>query len=246
MNSLYILGLRSEKIDWLKIENEKIKFPPIYKVFSEIFDVSFENRVNLFKYQRLDSSLISTFGKIKTNFSSEFMIVDTYFPPEEIESKYLPRVVDINDEWERGLIDKKLLPIAGTSTNQLLLLGIGEHNADKIYQETRWNGTVIQYAENIFDYFAKIELIPKTSSSLPDLNVLYQNWGEDFWRVREEGDALKIIESKVDELNKLRNEKQNLDFRLRQWASDLKKAGVSEDEISEKTGLDKQTIGWIK
>lgn len=90
------------------------------------------------------------------------------------------KLIDINDEWEKSLSEKELLPIGISPTNQYLLLGIGNHNADKIFYETRWLQSIELLANNIFEYFFNIEIIPSPNNLLPELKILYKNWSEDF------------------------------------------------------------------
>jgi hypothetical protein len=74
----------------------------------------------------------------------------------------------------------------------VLLLGVEEDKKDEIwrYGNGLVNTVLSKLDNNIFDFFSRLKSAVDTET-LEELNIntsqLYRNWGEDFWRVREEG-----------------------------------------------------------
>jgi len=159
--------------------------PPIFKLFNCIYEIdSFEN-VEINKYEFTKGELVE-FDIATYHFSNPSIHIYQFFSIEKID-EMIPKLFDINDELDNNLLALNLIPIAISSSNQLLMLGMGVNNMDKIFYETKWNNNRLELiADNIFDFFRGIELEPQTNKWLPNLNQLYRNWGEDFWRVREE------------------------------------------------------------
>jgi hypothetical protein len=74
----------------------------------------------------------------------------------------------------------------------ILMVGIGEDNYEKIYVESpdesfQEGERFTLIANNMFEFIRGFEYIEK--ENLADgikHSQLYRNWGEDFWRVRED------------------------------------------------------------
>lgn len=80
--------------------------------------------------------------------------------------------------------------------SEILLVGINGENKDKIFRH-RFNDrtpddpSYIKMAENIFDYihcFYECEIIQENGE-----NHYFKNWGEDFWRIKEEEEEKDIV-----------------------------------------------------
>ena len=179
MKLIYSLPRNGKKLTGWKYKNA-VKFIS----FCELYDYWNDSDSNRNNY--LSDTRLICFETIIYHFSNPSFHITDYLDPDLIDSVYIPRLIDMKNDWERGLIEKELIPIGTNSFNQYLMLGVGEENADKIYYESRSEDKIELLSDNIFEYFTKIEVVPKTSYSLPHLNVLYKNWGENFWRIREE------------------------------------------------------------
>ena len=85
--------------------------------------------------------------------------------------------------------DDGFLFIGSTLANHVLLKTKNGNDYGKIYFQHRDKLEYDFVAEDIFDFFRKMVLIPD-NETLEDLEVnmenLYKNWGEGFWRVRED------------------------------------------------------------
>jgi hypothetical protein len=92
-----------------------------------------------------------------------------------------------NDNYAE--FEKKFRCIGETSWQFPILIGINSENSGKIYAYDMDNHKLVYIAESIFDYLMGIELDFSNNYCLPEgktMDDLYQNWGEDFWRVRED------------------------------------------------------------
>lgn len=87
---------------------------------------------------------------------------------------------------EKGLIHIGYMAVY----SDFIFLGIEEHNRDEIWVNGP-NFGLFKIAENIFDFFSKVNLYWSDEDLLYYTegkysgSDLYKNWGEDFWRVRE-------------------------------------------------------------
>lgn len=93
-----------------------------------------------------------------------------------------------------GEDDKKsnLLRIAGIGRGGAIFVGYGKQNLDEIILHL-WEEDpgYEKLANNIFDFVNDIVSEPLSEEDYPEINYsdLYKNWGEDFWRVRNESNA---------------------------------------------------------
>lgn len=177
-------------------EKLKIKLPPIYKLFLESYYIG----------SRLAS------GQLWDEFKRQEMFVEKtnkyYFINKNVNSAYnddftlnQPHLcIDIFQElsndsdlfFEYGVVD--CFPIgAGYSVNSPgLFVGIMDYNLDKIYLENSGlrKGKWTFLANNIFEFIRGFEIVEYTAEECRKYQFtydkLYKNWGEDFWRVREE------------------------------------------------------------
>lgn len=80
--------------------------------------------------------------------------------------------------------------IGSCMSNMVLMVGIGEHNADHIFLENTSihpNGQRLWHVtDDIFDFFKHWVLTERPSLSFASYADLYRNWNEDFWRIRGE------------------------------------------------------------
>lgn len=92
------------------------------------------------------------------------------------------------EEWhESGLIK-----IGYMAHWDIILLGVEPENEDEIWvigEGTRTNKpqkcseNIFEFMSNVYEYLTDEDLLDYTKSSISGAQ-LYQNWGEDFWRIR--------------------------------------------------------------
>jgi hypothetical protein len=91
-----------------------------------------------------------------------------------------------NDDYAQ--FEEDFRSIGYTSWQFPILIGINSENSGKVYVYNMDKYELVYIAESIFDYLMAIELDFSNNYCLPEgktMNDLYQNWGEDFWRLRE-------------------------------------------------------------
>jgi hypothetical protein len=137
-------------------------------------------------------------------------------------------------------IRENFLPIAECNSSMMLLLGYNGDYVDKIYIDLISIEPRIKYvSDNIFEFCRNTYLsIGKNSFSyLKEQPKFYKNFEEDFWRIRDDGDASSIFEQKNEIIANLEKEKGHLQDRLRILARNEKKSGIPLELISNKYGF---------
>ena len=175
-NSINVLGFET---------NNKIKLPPLYKIFLETFQVGRRKTIipNNYSYYNKRLEMIRNFGKFKY-YPDEDVLIGEFFELAEL----IPIMVDIypkEDEiWEMGL-----LLIGENDMNHSFMVGINEDNQDQIFLErSDLHPRLVFIANNIFELIRGFSIQPQERLlGQYKFNQLYRNWGEDFWRVREDG-----------------------------------------------------------
>lgn len=183
MNALQIMSPNREKIDWDSIQSNDLIFPPLFKVFHNTYDI--KTILDLHWYYYKGQFGLDDFGKY-THPLVPGLLLDTIFDVDKIV-EVIPKVMDLECEPDRIVHENKIIPIAYGPIGDLLMLGIGEKNSDRIYYFVRHLDEYLrEISENIFEFFKDyhIEISEHYQSTVP-FDRLYRNWGEDFWRVRE-------------------------------------------------------------
>jgi hypothetical protein len=180
-NLVRFLQFRETIIDTSSLEEKYgIVLPPIYKSFISVFDPCFAH----LKVKKTGQEKFQSF--VVPCYSSSDLNEHTY-DDDELSFDYFREVEEVLS-FERSneghLVD--LLFIAHHGYSGGLLVGIGENNKDQIFHNT--DSTVVTYvANNIFELIHRMELV-QYDSETPSVQTskLYKNWGEDFWRVKED------------------------------------------------------------
>ncbi|MCB0668875.1 MAG: SMI1/KNR4 family protein [Saprospiraceae bacterium] len=79
--------------------------------------------------------------------------------------------------------------IGETSWHFPIMIGINSKNCDKVYVYDLDKDQLVFLADSIFEYLMNIKLDFSNNYNLPEgksVDDLYKNWGEDFWRVRQD------------------------------------------------------------
>lgn len=180
-NLVRFLQFRKKVIDTTPLEKKYgIELPPIYKSFISVFDPCFAHIKVKKKGQENFQSFVYP-------FYSSSVLKDYTYDDDELSFDYFREVKEVlsSERSNEGYL-KDLLFIAHHAYSGGLLVGIGEHNKDQIFHNT--DSTIITYmADNIFELLQKMQLVQYDAEEPPvKISKLYKNWGEDFWRYREE------------------------------------------------------------
>lgn len=180
-----------------KIENSldfidySFKIPPIFKTFLETYEIPQDGLIG---------------GKEVEVFNPLFNSLDSlgfyeYIPQVNVGLSYFLKIADAPSIMERcfdktdPIFTMNLIPIAQSFSQEIIMLGIGKDNADKIFLETNLSNDypvgerIIFLSNNIFEFLRGFEWSLNESyveRNFKTTDKLYRNWGEDFWRVREE------------------------------------------------------------
>ena len=181
-NHFPFLQFRDTVLDTAPLEEKYgITLPPIYRSFISVFK-PFLGQVVV----KLDDGTIRGIGYPFYSKTAKEMLTDDH---EELALEGFMSVEEVlsyprsNEDYLEGY-----LFIANHGYAGGLLLGITGENRDKIFHNT--DTTIITYmAENIFELIQRMHLM---TSHLPwykphiEPVTLYQNFGEGFWRIRED------------------------------------------------------------
>ena len=187
-NGLELLKIRAlnETIDVSKFEEDNnLLLPNIYKVFQQTYYLGKDKTFFHEKYLNPSSDRLNGFmiQKFDSFFTSKAIMLNSLYSIEEtmeIMKMIFPKEDDV---WQQGL-----LLIGENDLNESFFVGINNENIDKIYWErTDLSPRFIQIADNIFEFIRGISVVPNEPYlGKYKLSQLNKNWGEDFWRVREE------------------------------------------------------------
>jgi hypothetical protein len=174
-------------IDIERLENiYNIKLPPLYRLFLETFHVETSELMWLEKYLPDDtSSRLLHWGGYKYSPNAEVRGLSF----NNLEDAFEERE-DTADWGEYPPYEKELLHIAYLAeyNNGGIFLGTQMGEEDKIFlykgDTDRTDLKVI--ASNIFEFVRGFEfVIPTENNAKIDLEKIYKNWDEDFWRMKK-------------------------------------------------------------
>ncbi|WGK66190.1 SMI1/KNR4 family protein [Croceiramulus getboli] len=180
-NLVRFLQFRDEIKDIAFLEEKYgFKLPPIFRSFIAVFKPYFAHiKVKKISQEGFQSFVVPFYSSqdLKEYTSDDDELAFESFKEAEDLFSFEPS--------NKGYLED-LVFISNHGYGGGLLVGIGEHNKDQIYHNA--DSTVIKFmANNIFELIHKMELIQfdfETPSI--DTSRLYKNWGEDFWRVKDE------------------------------------------------------------
>ncbi|MDF7819360.1 SMI1/KNR4 family protein [Runella sp. MFBS21] len=169
------------------IKKIDIVLPPLYSAFVKSF--AFSREENLISEQVFIKvhNYKSYLGHVYYLPDKEKLLIGDFFSIEESLS-IRNRLYNINDD----VFSKKLLPIGEDSTGHfIIMVGCGNDNQDKIFIESGDESFVAGerftlIANDIFEFVRGFAFITRDDMDDIKYNRLYRNWGEDFWRVRED------------------------------------------------------------
>ena len=158
-------------------ESYSIKLPPLYRIFVETFVLG-EDLIQSDRY-------ISSNG---SKFHASYFVYEVDLEVMFGGFNDLNKVLSLKDEVEEWS-SNGYLPIGYCGFNGGILLGTNGEDKDKIILHD-FDGEVEfrPIANNIFKFVRGLVLKPIDEIHLKDnakFDQLYKNWGEEFWRIRE-------------------------------------------------------------
>ncbi|MFK7903550.1 MAG: hypothetical protein AB8B69_00420 [Chitinophagales bacterium] len=157
------------------MEENGIFLPPLYKLFFTYFEVG--DYWTLFDVEKGDDEIYN-----KTPFLTR---VTTDFSPPVVNCLYTEEQIIFNDIEDSNYIAVGYIDV------EILLIGHNPSNKDMVFKH-RFSDRIdsdpsfVKIAENIFEYAQMLEEV-EVDFCKENKHRLYKNWGEDFWRLRNEG-----------------------------------------------------------
>jgi len=196
MNKVILKGLnlfaaRTQELSKVDVKNfekyYKTPIPSIYRLFISSFKIG-RNFIKSVKVHHPDSGELCIHDMKYSGKYSEYIGLEDLFSLSE-SIMAMKNAYDINDEIHR-MGYSVIGNCSGSNIN--LFLGIGGENNDKIFLENSTifpNGNrLILISDNIFEFANNLMLCEREQIGygIKSYDQLYKNWGEIFWRIREE------------------------------------------------------------
>ncbi|MCU0338138.1 MAG: hypothetical protein MUF12_09820 [Sediminibacterium sp.] len=198
-NGFKLLNTRSLNDPFNSQEFEEMigfSLPPLYKAFLETFYMG-----SIRPNGKYDDGLQKEefYSETFKNFYSLYYVNNViyssaplFYKPEESISVFKEFIDDAELFFEHGIFDAFPIGFGNSVGGPILFVGIKEYNLDKIYvaRTDSRKGVWTFLANNIFEFIRGFEIVEYTEEECKKYGFtydkLYRNWGEDFWRVREE------------------------------------------------------------
>jgi hypothetical protein len=182
MNMLNVLQLR-ERGSLIDFNRMTLAFPPIYQLFSNFFNLK-RGGLKKIKFKSTEDGNLTTFGYFiyyLEQEKDEYEIYDFFSLEESLEIH--ERLYTVSDSEN----DDGLFPIGSCSFDTMIMVGTKPENQDQIFFERNRKEKIVKVANNIFEFIQSCEFQEMEEIFIAPVNYkqLYQNWREDFWRVRE-------------------------------------------------------------
>ncbi len=157
------------------LEENGIHLPPLYKLFFKYYQNG--TFYSFYNFQNLNNEPFNFLTTI-INKHKDIPIFDTLLDEYGIIK---------NIHFCEGL---DFIPI-GYFGSEMMLIGSIRENQDIIYKH-RFNDRnnmdvpFLKIADSFFELISYFEEIESDLVTIENRNKLYRNWGEDFWRIRED------------------------------------------------------------
>lgn len=178
----------SDKIKITEIENQLgFTLPPKYRLFIEHFETgkgSFINDVYLNPKRNENYILNAPLYEPLNDNEKWFLSVSNFDNIDKVANDWKSYLCH-EKEW----IEFKFLRIADIGQGGGLFVSTRNEDLDAIYQVVwDWEEPYFKVVDNIFE-LVKGFIMPDINGAIQDnynTSQLYKNYGDDFWRVREE------------------------------------------------------------
>ncbi len=162
-----------------------ISIPPVYKIFYESFEVGEDSLLQIEYYKDPEAEN----GKTLLFRGMDFSPKPNFFPPIDYFFDLNAIQVVLDNYSHEDFILEKLLPIVKMSNDIVVAVSYENDTQDQIIVVNTFldknEGKHSIIADNIFHFLRGVEIFDEDSEAFI-YNKLYQNWNEDFWRIREE------------------------------------------------------------
>jgi len=168
-------------LDIKKLEKKyHISIPPLLSIFCETFNLGEENMraEKYLSFEGEQSDLQYCAGYI---YEPNKEVMFSYFLPLDFALSNM----DSTDEW----VENQYIPFGTSAFSGGIVIGTKPHERDHvIFEDPDGLAQYTKIADNIFEFVRGLVAKPSAEDELvlydATFGQLYQNWGEDFWRVR--------------------------------------------------------------
>ncbi len=189
-NGLNLYPMRDLDDEYLhKYSNLPFSLPVIYELFLNTYKLGKSQKKSPVEYLDLRYNEFLGLTRIEYKPDPDYITFGNLFTLEE-SLEIMSRVFSEDKEIE----ENELLVIGEDGTGHyFFMVGLGDQNRDQIFVESAdlsfsGDSRFTKLANNIFDFmrsFNRIEIDEGIGYGV-EYDQLYKNWGEDFWRVRED------------------------------------------------------------
>lgn len=178
----------SDKLNIAEIENQLgFSLPPLYKFFNENFETGKSSFMNeyFFNPKRNENYILNAPLYEPLKDSEKWFLSISYFDDLNQVFNSWKSYLRYEKEW----LEYKFLKIGDIGQGGGLFVSTRPEDLDVIYQVVwDWEEPYFKVADNIFELIRGF-VLPDISGVLTDnynVSQLYRNYGEDFWRIRED------------------------------------------------------------
>lgn len=163
----YLFFRRNAK-ELSKLEDKfGLLIPPIYRSFISVFETINGDVVRLQSDELVTLSYYRFLDEAGKDLAFEgFMDIE-----DSIENR------NNTEEW----VENKAMPISNHSHGGTIVIGYSPKNMDKIFFEH--DEGLEPIADNIYTFLKDLDFV--VNQDFSDRSI-YKNWGENFWRIKEE------------------------------------------------------------
>lgn len=176
---------KNKKVDLAALESMMgIELPVLYKTFCSCFELG-DSNLDWQEYLNPKSGYLNPSGSIKYEpmENKRELFFHGLFNLEELKQDWRTYSKSSKEYQEFGLLRIGDIGVGGG-----LFLGVSSDKTDKIFRVVwDWNENFELLANNIFEFIRDLIFVEDGANmEAYKYSQLYKNWGEDFWRVRED------------------------------------------------------------
>ncbi len=189
-NGLELLKTLKEASDALIKLLHRENIPPIFSLFLKHYKVGEDFLATKYIKHKNTERVLEKFIMFENEIiegEEYYATIDYLFDYEKLLDEF-DKYDDRIENWNReGFVQIGLM-----YWGDVLLLGVGNNNKDEIwrYGNGLINTHICKLDNNIFDFFSRLKSLLDLETldelEIKDPSQLYRNWGDNFWRVREE------------------------------------------------------------
>lgn len=154
------------------IEDYGVELPEKYRLFIDTFNVG-------------DNSLFSQ-EYFDNNYNQKRTLLLSFYEPMEdicfVGFNTIQDSIDLKEDIEEYQTSR-FLPVGYSSYNAGIVVSLEGDDKDVVYFDDPNSDDLVRLCDDIFEFVKGLEL---RFDKKIDVSKLYKNWGEDFWRVKED------------------------------------------------------------